>query len=252
MDDPVLELAENANTWTPLGPRDERVDGNGWVLWLGRIDNPSFNVAQRFRLEPDDVERARAEINSALRAHGRVAGCTWEVGSSATPPDLVERLLALGLVEDAEPFVVGMVLREPPRDAPAAGIEVRRIETSEEALVAAKIAAVAFGMASPAPADLDASGRRVKYLAFLDGEPVGQATAAFSEHGVTMHGGAVLPEARGRGAYRALVAARWEDAVARGTPVLVTQAGAQSRPILARLGFAEVCTIRILLDAPGG
>ena len=61
---------------------------------------------------------------------------------------------------------------------------------------------------------------------------------------MTLFGGATLPEARGRGAYRALVAARWEDAVARGTPVLVTQAGAMSRPILARLGFREVCEIR--------
>jgi len=44
------------------------------------------------------------------------------------------------------------------------------------------------------------------------------------------------------------VAARWADAVARGTPVLVTQASPMSRPILARLGFREVCEIRILLD----
>jgi ribosomal protein S18 acetylase RimI-like enzyme len=252
MDDPILELAENANAWTPLGPRDERVVADGWVLWLGRIDSPSFNVAQRFRLEPDGVERARAEIHDALRAHGRTAGCTWEVGSSATPTDLVERLLGLGLVDYDDPFVVGMVLTQPPSDVPTAGIEVRRIETAEEALVAAQIAAVAFGMAEPAPVDVDTSGRRLKYLAYLDGEPVGQATAVFSEHGATMHGGAVLPEARGRGAYRALVAARWDDAVARGTPVLVTQAGALSRPILARVGFREVCTIRVLLDAPGG
>src|SRR5262249_23856212 len=93
VDDPVLELAQNANAGTALGPRAARVVPDGWVLWLGRIDNPSFNVAQRFRLEPDGVERARAEIHDALRAHGRTAGCTWEVGSSATPADLVERLL---------------------------------------------------------------------------------------------------------------------------------------------------------------
>jgi GNAT superfamily N-acetyltransferase len=222
------------------------------VLWLGRIDNPSFNVAQRFRLEPDGVERAREEINEALRERGRTAGCTWEVGSSATPPDLVERLFALGLVEYDDPFVAGMVLTEPPSDDPAPGVEVRRIETAAEARVAGEIAAVGFGMSTPAPADIDPSGRRVRYLAYVDGEPVGQATAVFSDRGVTMHGGAVLPAARGRGAYRALVAARWEDAVARGTPVLVTQAGALSRPILARVGFREVCTIRVLFDAPDG
>jgi hypothetical protein len=42
--------------------------------------------------------------------------------------------------------------------------------------------------------------------------------------------------------------ARWDDAVARRTPLAVTDAGSQSRPILARLGFREVCTIRALVD----
>src|SRR6266508_220738 len=38
----------------------------------------------------------------------------------------------------------------------------------------------------------------------------------------------VLSLARGRGAYRALVAARWQEAERRGVPRLVTQAGALS------------------------
>ena len=37
--------------------------------------------------------------------------------------------------------------------------------------------------------------------------------------------------------YRALVRARWDDAVAAGQPALVVHAGAMSRPILERLGF---------------
>ena len=41
----------------------------------------------------------REEIHARLRAKGRT-GCTWEVGSHATPDDLVDRLLALGLVDD--------------------------------------------------------------------------------------------------------------------------------------------------------
>ena len=85
----------------------------------------------------------------------------------------------------------------------------------------------------------------------MDGDPVARASAAFGEHAVSLFGGATLPEARGRGAYRALVAARWEDAVARGTPVLVTQAGRMSQPILAQLGFRPVCEIRVLLDRFG-
>ena len=58
--------------------------------------------------------------------------------------------------------------------------------------------------------------------------------------------------ARGRGVYRALVHERWSYAVARGTPALVTHANPNtSYPILLRLGFEEVCTIRRLEDARG-
>ena len=59
-------------------------------------------------------------------------------------------------------------------------------------------------------------------------------------------GGASLPRVRGRGVYFSLVHARWRDAVARGTPRLVVQAGPMSRPILERLGFEQVLQYRRL------
>jgi hypothetical protein len=247
----VLELAENANTYTPLAATDERIVTDRYVLWMGRGNEPGWNVAQRFRLRADELPEVRREIHRILRERGRNA-CSWEVGSSATPDDLVERLHALGLVDDSpDPLAIGMVLTAPPAEAPPADVEVRRVRTPAERLAAERIAAIGFG--APAPTTVpaappDAEHRHVTYLAYIDGTPVARATASFSDHGVTLFGGATLPGARGRGAYRALVAARWEDAVARGTPVLVTQAGAMSRSILARLGFREVCTIRILLD----
>jgi hypothetical protein len=248
--DAIVELAENANSYTPLGPYDERDFNDRYVLWMGRGNEPSWNVAQRFRLQAGEVEAVREEIHVRLRAKGRT-GCSWEVGTHATPPDLVDRLLALGLVDDEPtPLAVGMVLTAAPVQS-APGIEVRRAETDEEYLAAAQIAAVAFGSPLPTEVPPDRDPNNVVYLAYVDGEPVARGSASFSEHGVTLFGGSTLPEARGRGAYRALVAARWEDAVARGTPVLVTQASPMSRPILAQLGFCEVCEIRILLDAFG-
>src|SRR5207253_10441916 len=86
------------------------------------------------------------------------------------------------------------------------------------------------------------------YLAFVDGDPVGTATVRVADAAAVLYAGSVLPHARGRGAYRALVRARWDDAAARGTPVLVTHAGSMSLPILRRLGFREIAKIRILLD----
>jgi hypothetical protein len=45
------------------------------------------------------------------------------------------------------------------------------------------------------------------------------------------------------------VRARWDDAVARGTPALVTEANPDtSLPILLALGFQEVAPIRRLED----
>jgi hypothetical protein len=246
----VVELAENANTYTPLGPEDERIVTDRYVLWMGRGAAPGWNVAQRFRLTAGEVEAARDEIHEHLRAKGRT-GCTWEVGTHATPPDLVDRLLALGLVDDEPtPLAVGMVLTEPPAEAPA-GVEVRRVATDEEYLASEQIAAIAFGSPMPTEPPAERDPNNPVYLAYVDGEPVARASASFGEHAVGLFGGSTLPEARGRGAYRALVAARWQDAVVRGTPVLVTQASPMSRPILARLGFREVCEIRILLDAFG-
>ncbi|HEX7084115.1 MAG TPA: GNAT family N-acetyltransferase [Gaiellaceae bacterium] len=242
------EIAENANAYTPLGPRDERIGDERYVLWLGDGDDPRLNVAQRFRLRADEVEAVREEIHGHLRERGRRV-CTWEVGSHATPSDLVERLRGLGLADDEpDALAVGMVLREPPRLEAPEGVEVRVAESPEERLAAERIAAAAFGGPEPeeAPPARDPSNR--VYVAYLDGEPVARASAMFGQAAVSLFGGATLPAARGRGLYRALVAARWRDAVERGTPVLVTQAGAMSRPILARVGFREVCEIRILVD----
>jgi GNAT superfamily N-acetyltransferase len=246
----LLELAENANTYTPLGRWDERDHAGRYVLWMGKGDEPGWNVAQRFRLAgDDDVDDVRAEIHARLRSKGRTA-CTWEVGSHATPHDLVDRLLERGLVDDSTPLAVGMVLTERPA-GPRPDIEVRRAVTAEDRLAAARIAAVAFGMPEPVAAEQETpeDEDNLVYIALLDGEPVARATASCSPYGITLFGGATLPDARGRGAYRALVAARWDEAVRRGTPALVTQASPMSRPILRRLGFDEVCEIRILLDA---
>jgi GNAT superfamily N-acetyltransferase len=93
------------------------------------------------------------------------------------------------------------------------------------------------------------SGENVThYLGYLDGEPVGFGRVAFTPAGGLLMGGSVLPAARGRGIYTALVHARWNEAVARGTPCLIVGAGPMSAPILERLGFERIGAIRVLRD----
>jgi GNAT superfamily N-acetyltransferase len=67
-----------------------------------------------------------------------------------------------------------------------------------------------------------------------------------------LHGGCVLPDARGRGLYTRLLEARASIACARGYGWLAVDAAPMSRPILERKGFAPVCpTWPMERPAPG-
>ena len=87
------------------------------------------------------------------------------------------------------------------------------------------------------------------FLAFVDDQPVAAGYASYTPaRPAPLRRRHASEQPRGRGAYRALVAARAREAADRGTPVLVTHAGQMSRPILERLGFAPVARIDRLLD----
>jgi hypothetical protein len=243
----LLFLAENSNVHEPLGPSEELLVDERYVIWLGRTRDPGSTVVQRLRLTSENVEPMVADVRALLAVRGRDVS-TWEIGNSATPPDLRARLEGLGMVPDDDPYAVGMVLSEPPEPGPPE-ITVRRAETPEERRTARSIMHTAFGGGPGDPEDPPPQAEhRATYLAYLEDEPVAAASASFVDGGVVLNAGSTLPHARGRGAYRALVAARWDDAVRRGTPALVTQAGRMSRPILQRLGFREVAEIWILRD----
>lgn len=63
-------------------------------------------------------------------------------------------------------------------------------------------------------------------------------------------GGGTVPEWRGRGLYRALVARRARVAAERGYRYLRVDASDMSRPILARLGFTQLSTTTPYVHEP--
>jgi GNAT superfamily N-acetyltransferase len=87
------------------------------------------------------------------------------------------------------------------------------------------------------------------FIALADGEVVGAAQMLAGRTAVFLMGGAVREESRGRGAYRALVRARWDAAVERGTPALTVGAGSMSAPVLEGLGFETVGWSDVLEDS---
>jgi hypothetical protein len=249
-------FAEDPPAYGEIDPRSglERVLTDEYCLLIGPV--PSFTQVSRLRLDPDTIAETIHEVRAevARRGHKRA---TWSVTSSAAPGDLVDRLRAHGFV--AEDHYGALVLAEEPPASP--GVEARRIASFEEFKLASELSRVAFGNREERAAEWDAiaesqfaleragHGPRC-YLVFADGRPVGSGLALFEEGlpAGLLIGGGVLAEARGRGAYRALVRARWDDAVASGFGALCVHAGPMSRPILEGLGFECVAEIELLLD----
>ena len=260
----VRRYAEDPAAYGPDLPPEsgfERIRNERFCVLFGPV--PSFTSVNRLRLDPDEVAEALAEVRALVAERGHTH-CVWWVGASATPADLADRLLAHGLVPDerpgSEPHATSMVLVDPPPPGPD-DVTVRRVESLDEYRTANRISAAAFGPDDEEQAQWSAieeqryeaerAGYAPRtYLAFVDGEPVGVARAIFDEGvpGVLLLSGGVLPHARGRGIYRAMVRARWDDAVAAETPAVTVHAGAVSRPILERLGFQVVSETEVLLD----
>ena len=181
---------------------------------------------------------------------------TWWVGDSATPRDLGERLEDLGAKPwDEEPLIATMLVTEPP--PPVAGVEVQPVDTYERFVQAQEVSwrasELSEGEIASRREHLEQRWRarqadETTFLALVDGQPVASGTMLACPFAGFLSGAATLPEARGRGAFRALVRARWEEAVRRGTPALVVGAGAMSRPILERIGFQAVSETRVFVD----
>jgi len=200
----------------------------------------------RLRVDPGDAAAVLGEV----RALAPSAVGSWQTNSGALAEALVGAGARLpGAPLDAE--FTALATSTPPPHVP--GVEVRRIEDFADYVLGLEIALTAEQYTDEVRAqrrrDAKAtyerrrSGPAMEWLASIDGETVAHARAFPSPRGLLLDGAATLPSARGRGAYRALIAARWEEAVARGTPALVVQAQETSRPILERCGFEAVCTM---------
>ena len=241
----LAELAESTALYLLPQPGYERVARDELTYIAGPLN--AWVVGARVA----DVEWARAES----RRRG-IPLVEWWLGWTG-PPQLAEELLAQGLVPDDEPILTGMTCASEP--APAPHIEVRTIDTAEQYLEAVAVdwAVWSFSDAERKrrrATEVDrfdathAAGTAHHWAAFDEGRAIGFGRALDMDGGVALMGGAVLPEARGRGVYRALVHARWKHAVARGTPLLVVQAGHMSAPVLAGLGFETHGEIRLFAD----
>ena len=243
------ELAED--TAVHLLPRAgfDQIDRGDYFFEAG----PLRAAVHRIRL--GDVEDAVEWTRAEGRRRG-VKTIEWWAGWHAEPAELGEQLLALGLTPDDPPTLTGMTCATAPPPGPTE-VDVRLIETIDEQLAALEIDWDVWSVPEnerPRRREIERGRfealRAVSqhYAAYLDGRLMGFGRGEFMDAGIALMGGAVRPEARGRGIYRALVHARWEHAVRRETPLLVVQAGPMSGPILTGLGFASHGELQLYVD----
>ena len=253
--EPVRELAVYPFRALPTPPDVERVEFDGVSASFNGWPNAQLVFLEGDR--PSDVPAVVAQVRAAARARGKKILAWW------IPPEheeLASALEACGIANEDTPGFEAIenamaLVREPVAEI-APELEIRIAETYEDWRAGSLVSKQAFGMV-----DLTEDELRERYadyrnpartgrsfVAFLDGRAVGSSYAAFGDAGINLFGGAVLEEARGRGVYRSLVRARWDHAVARGTPALTVQAGRMSLPILERLGFEMITQVRVFVD----
>lgn len=249
----LLALAEAPNGHDPLKPGEEFVTLDDCQVFFGLGDDATV---ERLREPADGLEATVERVRALLRRRAR-STATWGLLMPPHDSSIIDRLTAVGLVPATPARATVMARTEPPRPG-GLGVVVTSVDTPEDFKAHVTVTHEVFDRMDRLPAELarierdgarDVADRRfLRYVAWIDGEPVGAATATFAPGAVMLHSGCTLPRHRGHGVYTAMVRKRWEDAVAKGTPALVTRAGAMSQPILAKLGFEAIGEMRFLLD----
>lgn len=195
------------------------------------------------------LDRLIARQRDYFQARGQ--GVEWKLRAHDLPADLPERLVAAGFVpQEAARVLLGFAEEVAAEPVLPRGVVLRQVSEADDLRRFADVQTEALGAdCSWVAADL---GARVS------ADP-GQITILVAEAGdrfvctalveycpgtgfVALLGGATLPDWRGRGLYRAMLAARAREAVARGFRLLHVDASPASAPILRRCGFHEITT----------
>jgi hypothetical protein len=163
-------------------------------------------------------------------------------------PSLGEVLEQRGGVLDETLAVLALDLTSGPPDlGPLDGLETRWATDLATVRDSLRVGADVFGDSMPPEDEVTAELERAvtdaehgsgSVVAYLDGLPVGCGGISLVDGVARLWGGAVREEARGRGAYRAVLDARLRRGVERGATMALVKGRVQtSGPILRRAGF---------------
>lgn len=197
-----------------------------------------------------DAERLVAR---ELAFFAGAAAFTWKVYAEDEPASLPSVLAAAGLKAEGEAALmvcpVDALCAQPDPDPRG---EVRTLKTSRDIELLRHVWEQVWpgdngGWPEVLAGEIEHSPERVRILvSCVAGEPVSAGYIVLDPRGTFgyLGGGSTIARERGRGHYRRLVFARAALAAAAGIRYLAVEASAQSQPVLAKLGFTSLTTLR--------
>jgi hypothetical protein len=258
--DDVRAFAEDPSAFERLGPDEERISTDGYRVTFSPGEHFWSTVVSRVRFQDDGVATGVGEVRAMMAERDRHAA-VWSIGPSATPTQVVPRLLELGFELESSEGIVIEVLLQPP-SIELTPFTVVTATTFEQHLAAVEVTNEGMGFDEHDAVDelrrarttfeAERIGGQSVRLLVMDGElAIATVRAWSSPVGLYLGGAATIPSHRRRGAMTALVGAVWQQAVSAGTPVVVAHAGAMSRSLFERVGFSSFGVVRHLIDRPG-
>ena len=248
-------VVDAAAEWVWVPPDAEEFSGPEYRLTV---------YPERVSVQWSATSRPVAELIAEIRERARSTGkpvLRWWVNGRTVPPETATALEEHGFrqVETVEVLARSLddadelrAILDVPQD-----VIVRPADDPESIRLAGEIDAEVFGGSPPTPRQLAdeiaiaakavATGNYPirRYLAYLDDKPIGSAGYSLAGNALRLWGAGVLPAARGRGAYRALLLARCLDGIDQGgTLALVKGRVTTSAPVLRRADFLAYGTER--------
>jgi GNAT superfamily N-acetyltransferase len=237
--------------WRPDGAVDVQTAEYRLIRYPDWALDPTFAAAQVLRSR---AVRPATEVIDEVLARVRgwgLPGVAWWVTDATRPADTEQTLRARGgkLIDAVRILARELGAGLPDLDVPP---DVTAELVTGEHLFRAWSDIVVRGWGRKAPSEtvlerefrdtirdlVDWTGFRV--VAFADGEPASSGGCTLEGEVAKLWGAVTLPEFRGRGAYRAVLAERLRLARDHGaTLALVKGRVATSQPILVRAGFAD-------------
>jgi ribosomal protein S18 acetylase RimI-like enzyme len=224
------------------------IDSVDVVIADSGLADDTFNVVTAAHFTSENADRRIAETLDHLAQRRPYS---WWVGPSSTPSDLSQRLRAAGLRHTATEAAMCLDLAQLPVPVPVAGLEVRRVTTTEQLRDFATVVAGGspaetmvrfYNRTAVSALTADAPARY--FVGYVDGVAACASEVFYGAGLAGLYNVVTLSEYRRRGCGAALTVAPLLLARDDGCRIAVLQASTDGEPLYRRLGFESVGTYR--------